>query len=374
MLFALILGIVFGLFGTAFQDVAYGAKYLLNQSGNLSIIEDDQVRGLVDTCLNGNGSLAANGAMGMDISFNNSMIDSIYLLENELEKAKNNLSSYELFSLGYIQEQYNEFEQNPKPTSPELIESINTIRLYIDAGYENNFISETSSIKTYDTWEVNETNCEEGYTVLNSPNTNNNNRLRNLAEENKYCLIIQKWTKEQILSRYSSVKLNDEGITESEIVTKYYDSIIKFLNENKNLMSEMRLSSEDIKTNFKAILSQEVEVINGIGDTVKPIREIFEEIVGNDSIFSMLNCGFLKRDLNKILEQLYGAMGGEMKRTSSIFIAITIIEGILTVFTLIIMTRFKEPTEEPKPSEITEKPTEVEMKTFNSYNGECQQI
>lgn len=367
MLFALILGIIFGLLGTAFQDITYGVTNILNSDELKNIIENPQIYGLVDTCLHGNGSLSTTG-VGLDISFNNSMIDAIYLLENELDKAKNNLSNYELISVNYLQEQYDEFEKNPKPTCPELIESINTIRKYIDASYSGNLISEDSPLKTYDDWEVNETNCQEGYTVLNPPN---NNRLRNLVEENKYCIIIQKWTKEQILSRYSNVELSDGGSSETIIVGDYYDSINQYLFENKYLLEEMRQSSKDIQANFKNIIDKEVDVINGIGDTVKPIREIFEEIVGDDSIFSMLNCGFLKRDLNKFFEQFYEAMGGEMKRTSSIFIAITIIEGILTLFTLIIMTRFKDQNESKNPSPASIQPPSMEMST---YNEECQQI
>lgn len=364
MITSLLLGTIFGLFGTIFRDVSYGAQYLLNKIGDSELIPEKQTRDLINTCFNGNGSLSSGGVIGLDLDFNNSQIDNIYLLENELEKAITNLSNYELTTVNTLQSKYEELLNNP--TCFELINTLNNIKKYIDGNYEGNYISSSSSLITFDEWEVNETNCQKDYSILNPNDINNKFQLRNLLEENKkYCIIVQKWKKEEIIARYQNIILTMGDNT--EIIGKYYDSITQYLTDNTNFMNGIMQKNIEIQNEFKSVTSKEAEIIRGIGNTVKPVREIFQEIVGDDSIFSMLNCGFLKRDTNKFLEQLDEGVGVELKTTSSIFISITIIEGILTLFTLIILTRFKE--ENKKITSNTPQMMEMTMQ-----NEECQQI
>ena len=60
-----------------------------------------------------------------------------------------------------------------------------------------------------------------------------------------------------------------------------------------------------------------------------------------ESIFDILNCGFIKRDFNKVIDTLYTDFAGDFKMTSNLFLAISAIELILTIFVLIIMKAVK---------------------------------
>ena len=68
-----------------------------------------------------------------------------------------------------------------------------------------------------------------------------------------------------------------------------------------------------------------------------------------------MNCKFVKRDVNKVLEVLYDEFGGTFKTTSNLFLTISVSEVVLTIFVLIIMKSFKvKSTELPDYSRNTE--------------------
>ena len=70
--------------------------------------------------------------------------------------------------------------------------------------------------------------------------------------------------------------------------------------------------------------------------------QTFEEIVGNGSIFEILNCQFLKRDVNKVLEQLYDGFGSSFKVTSNLLLMISVYELAMTLVILIVVTAVKK--------------------------------
>lgn len=364
MIVSLLFGIIFGLSGTIIKDVAYGISYILKKSGNLTIIENEETRGLIDTCLNGNGILAESGAIGLDISFNNSMIDDIYYLEKNLNESKDKLASYELLTASETEKKLDEILKQPKATSPELFEALINVRKYIDYSSENSFISEMTQI--FDEWEVNKTDCDGKYTYLPPEGSL---RLLSDEENKKFCLVITEWSLTEIEERYNNIisTLVEEPSLIVDKAKMFYTSINNYLKENSELIGEMKEKNTQYKNDFKEIVSSEINILEGIRDTIKPIRGIFNDIVGDNSIFTMLNCGFLKRDLNKLLEQLYNGLGGELKITSNIFIAITVIEGVLTFFTLIIMSRYKDEKDDG-PKNINK------MMEMSAQSGECQEL
>ena len=64
--------------------------------------------------------------------------------------------------------------------------------------------------------------------------------------------------------------------------------------------------------------------------------------MGDGSIFEILNCQFLKRDINKVLEQFYDGFGSTFKVTSTLLIMISIYELAMTLVILILVTAVKE--------------------------------
>ena len=70
--------------------------------------------------------------------------------------------------------------------------------------------------------------------------------------------------------------------------------------------------------------------------------ESYKDIVGSESIFEILNCNFLKRDVNKIIEELYNDFGKTFKDTSTLLLIISIFELCMTIAILFIMKGFKK--------------------------------
>lgn len=369
MILSIFLGIFCGVLGTILQDATFGVSYLSQNTSELTFIDNNDVKSLIDTCLNGNGSISELSSLGLsDISFKNEIVDNIYNLENNISQAKNNLSSYEMISIKEVGKVYNNIESNPKNYSVQLNIALNNIRKYIDSSIENSFVSESTPIN--DAWEIQESDCPKNYKYLS-----NKAKLRNLKEENgKFCLLIQEWSNEEIKERYKNIQPKDEENPLQNEIENYFSSITLFLADNKELIKSIINKNEEFKKDFKNITNGEISILDDIQNIIKPFRETFEEIVGEDSIFKMLTCGFIKRDINKVLKEMYESLGDDLKSLSSLFAFITFIEFILTFYILIIMSRFEdkktEDEEEEEDNSSRKESIAVEM-SQNSINSEC---
>ncbi len=348
MIVALLMGVVFGVVGTLIQDASYGVSYYIHDTKKLnSLIEEEKVSNLVEICLNGNGSLSESSLIS-NVEFDNDMLDDIYALEKNISASEKELSNYELVSVNEAGKIYSDYEEKLKSNTIQLKNALDSIRKYVDSSVSGSLTS--SAI--FDAWEINSKDCPSGYTLI-SPK-----KLRVLVEEFKpSCLVITEWTEEEISTRYSSIQ-------PAEVKTnalKYFESITNFMKEHGTFMDGVKNKNEEFKTDFKDITNEEVKILEGVSETIKPIRETFEEIVGDDSIFKMLNCGFLRRDLNKVIEQLYESFGGDLKSSSRLFIAVTIMECILSLFILTLLSRYKDETQMEKDAMARQNGLAMEM-------------
>ena len=82
-------------------------------------------------------------------------------------------------------------------------------------------------------------------------------------------------------------------------------------------------------------------MLTNILNLVKPFRESFRDIVGDGNIFDILNCSFLKRDFNKLMQVLYEEFGSTFRKTSDLFFIICIFQIFMTLFILVIIADFK---------------------------------
>jgi hypothetical protein len=85
------------------------------------------------------------------------------------------------------------------------------------------------------------------------------------------------------------------------------------------------------------IKESEIGILNNTREVITPLREIYNKAVDKGSIFGIMNCKFINRDLNKVVETLYKDIGGTFRSTSNIFLGIAGCELLITIFVLIIM-------------------------------------
>ncbi len=317
MLLSFLLGAILGLLSSVAKDSSLAIKTI---SEDPSIIKSGSLeKDVLDICLNGNGSLSTSSLIPID--FNKSLVDDIYFLENKINEGikliENNLN-YTSIEINYYT--YYKIKEYPDKFISDL-----SIALY-------NINEKNSIIKEHkDVWKTNKDNCTGDYHYLAPPSTTS----RNLKEENENevfnCLVIREWTEEQIKERYGD---------NSDINTAK-KNIDNCLDDNDKLIDEIINKNGVFKDKFVEIKDSEIGFLNYTLSVITPLRNIYIEYISEGSIFDILNCGFIKRDFNKVMDTLYTDFAGDFKMTSNLFLAISAIELILTIFVLIIMKAVK---------------------------------
>ena len=154
---------------------------------------------------------------------------------------------------------------------------------------------------------------------------------------------------------YSGLSSTDSSINIVDVVENYYNSITSFLDSNDNLIGEIKEKHKYFNDSFIDIKNKEIELLNKITNVITPLRDIYKEKIMDGSIFEIMNCKFIKRDVNKVLEVLYEEFGGTFKTTSNLFLAISVSELVLTILVMIIMKSFKATqTEIPNYSQYSQ--------------------
>ena len=325
MLLSLILGTLFLVLGLFVQGLSSGINYAIR---SLDDDSDDSASDIINVCFNKDGILTESIIFPEDANI--SVIDAIYNLENDINGNINDLKMYNFSSISIIENQYEDFMKRPKFYIPQLEASLNNIRKYIDLSLNDSYVSKESS--SYEEWEINKEDCEEGYKYL--PKDNNTKGIGS----DKFCLVIEDWKLEDIKERYKNIKSNNESIDINKVIESYFISISNCISSNDKLISDIEKNNTKFNESIIKIRNSSIDALNSVLGVVKPFRESFREIVGEGSIFNILNCNFFKRDFNKLLEELYVEFGSAFRSTSDILLSICAFEVVMTLLTLIIIT------------------------------------
>ena len=329
MLLTFFLGAIFGLVGSFAQDASSSVYYLIENLDEIKSL-DNQTKDIAEVCLKGNGSLAQSNIIPSE--FNLSVIDNVYKLEKGIDDGINEINNYTLKSIKKNEEIYDGI-LTTKNNLPEIIIPLNNAHKYIDSSLDDSFVKSGSKFK--DIWEISENECGE-YKYIQ----NNNKRVLVEEDNDKSCLVITEWTKEKIQERYEGIEAKDGETDILAEILKYFESIISFMDSNKELISKIKNKNEEFNQTFHKIGSEEIKVLENTKDLIVPLRESLNEIVGDESIFEILNCKFLRRDAYKIIEVIYDSFGGTFKTTSKLLITISMFELAMTAFVLLIMKAY----------------------------------
>ena len=115
----------------------------------------------------------------------------------------------------------------------------------------------------------------------------------------------------------------------------YYKSITAYLDSAGELVSQIILKNSKFNASFYHIGQEGISGLEDLKNITVPLKETYNEIVGEDnSIFEILNCKFLKRDVNKILVEMHDSFGSTFKNTSTLLLLISVFELGVTIFIL----------------------------------------
>lgn len=329
MLLTFFLSAVFGLIGSFTQEASYAVYYIshnLDEVNNL----DEKVLDISNICLNGNGSLSKSSIIPENFDFDE--IDKYYNFdfETKFEEATNNLTVNEDYVNKTIDFFYDQILLSID-NLPELDTILTEVRSYLIFSKENQEIM--------DQWVVNPLECDESYIFI---------RPNEVKDGNKFCLVINEWDYTDISERY-------EKAQDIETIQNYYNYIKDHLDSFKNVTEKMKEENKPIFINeTKNISAHEINITkNYIMDVLNPLVTSYKDIVGNNSIFEILNCQFLKRDVNKIIEELNDDFGKAFQDTSTLLLVISLFELGMTFLIMFIMKGFKHLKSEE--SEVIEK-------------------
>ena len=337
MLLSIIIGALFLVLGLFLQNLSYGLSNIIKDIRKID--KDSKVFEAIDVCFNGDGLLYKTFASE---DLNISLIDKIYNIENSISKDINEINKYEFIAIKKAEEKYDDFKNYPKKYIDELVFSLDNVKKYIDGSWNETYVSEDSEF--YDEWELNKEDCNEEYEYL-SPSSN----MRRLITTNKLCLVITEWDESEIQERYSTIKSKDDSDIFIEIM-KYYNSIMKFDESKELLIDSIKKENQKFNESLNSIKEKAISMLTTIINIVQPLRKSFADIVGEGSIFEILNCSFLRRDFNKLMQVLYEEFGKTFRKTSDLFFTICVFQIVMTLLILIIIAHIKLKKEEEESS------------------------
>lgn len=357
MFLTIILGLLFLLLGLFFQNLSIGIlSFLQNIKDKVSSDFPKTARDILDSCFNGDGLLSNSNLFPEE--FNSTVVELIYGLEDTLKQDIQKLQAYEFKSINSAKENYENFKNNPLAYIPELQESLKKILKYIDSTEEDSVVDPETHIE--DLWVLDKNECpDESYVSPSESNIINNIKKRKLllTVTTKSCLVITEWDNESITNRYQDVKSTD-GSNIKEVAGNYFTSITKCLTSYNSNIKEMVNKTDEFNDSFEYLRGNSTLIFDNVLKFIKPLRESYTEIVGEGSIFSILNCNFMKRDFNKLFQEIYEEFGENFRTTSDIFLTVCVFQLVMTFLLLFIIAAIRKDND----SNDTESSSEFALK------------
>ena len=301
MIISFIFGLLFSIIYMEGKDgreiIAY-ALSPLNLNNNNSIIFKNDGKDYLNICINQNGDLQYKLSL---INNNTIMIDKLYdyisIIENgiqitfsDLDNLNNNINNFE----NYYQfiEKSNYYIDGKKYEFKNILEEL---RKYSDSGYEGNYLKNRNEI--YDVWVFSKKNCPKGYKYL--PNNDN------YISQKRNCLLFTEWN--NLPSYYKNILIGKGKYDNLEQAFEIYNkTIFSYIEKNQEILQKNILPY--FKEYYKnlTLLKQIIQSnLNEMYATISPLKTLYGNYIkNNESIFSFVNCRFMKRDINLFLFQM----------------------------------------------------------------------
>jgi len=155
------------------------------------------------------------------------------------------------------------------------------------------------------------------------------------------CLVIPEWSSSTISSRYQSLKTNCPTATNalySDAQTAnvaYYSSMNSYYYSNSALLNKMIYdNTNQLNPQMSSTMNSLLTTINNVQGVVNPLTNLLFSLVGDNSIFAMINCFFIGLDINNIAYVFGGSFGTSSYQLGTLVGAISFLNGIMVIFTI----------------------------------------
>ena len=355
-LITFLIGIFLGILsfiGKDFINVFYYATSTENLYNENPIILKGKATKYINSCFNYNSDLSEE----IGLNSENSNVDSlseIYLFDFNFKKQISFLESL-TFKTEIL---YNDFKKNNSDITNVnyylndkqyyIQDILNEIRKFTDFSFNNNYILKSNKYKTYHMWVFNIENCEKNYYYTKEINDEN--------EEDKLCFKISDFT--NFPRFYSGINCNFSSFSDCQHVFEtYFDRLKNYFDKNVDLLGFMVTQYQDYYNNFTDIKSKIIDTLKESQKVTSLLKEIFSNYLNYDNrIFDLLNCKFIKRDVNIF----YNEMDKKLTNRALFLSIMILIMSCASMISILLVFIF--------PIMITEKEIEIKDNNILSKN------
>jgi len=283
-IFTLLFGFILTLFGTVGKDLISVVEYLVSDK-NLDKKEPvllGEASVYLKKCINGNGDISNELKLDTDSLDNinqlNTAIININKVIAEVEKREDGAFSYK--------EYYKLFDDRVNYKTDFVIKSNTGTLSY------STYVNALNSGQTDIDWS---NSCEGRSSTISCTGT-----LTGATDHT--CVDLKTCTADQISTHYGSSSLADEAAK--------LNTIVKITNkENSDIIQNLKKVLETLNDLYIDFITKEKDTLVIYRDAIKDLTDIFNNLVGNGNIYSLINCLFIGRNVKIILKNLENSLG-----------------------------------------------------------------
>ena len=340
-----LIGIFLGIISVMGKDIINVFNYSISTDNLINenpIIIKGNGREYINTCFNLNGHLSEVIGLNKDSKVN--FLNELYLLDDTI---KNNISLIESLTLD-TQNLYNEYKNNffditnvnyYNNDKIKYIKNIlNDLRKFTDASFDENYILENNTNKTYHMWVFNKSRCENDYLY-----STNYEKSENLNE--KMCFVFSDFENYPDYYKGLYCDYSKSNFQQCSIAFEFYFERLKnYTVQNKDHLEkkiipeyeEYYVGLNDIKNNISNSLKESQKVTNILTD-------IFSQYLNSyNNLFDLLNCKFINRDFNIFYHELDKNVNKTLFHFSIIILIISCSSMISFLFFFIFIMKKKK--------------------------------
>ena len=136
----------------------------------------------------------------------------------------------------------------------------------------------------------NSTLCNNSYTLI-QPNPSTTSNIGNPS-----CLTWQQWSSAQESQRYTNspsgcVPKSTDFSSFQSANAAFYNSLSNYTNFSNNLLNSLIEQNANFNSDFSDMANKLINSLNNIQNLITPLINIYQGIVGNSGLFSLVNCG-----------------------------------------------------------------------------------
>lgn len=291
MILTFLLGGVFGIIGIIGTDGVSVMKWIFGSENLTSttpkIITSTTTAGYINTCINGDGDLSKTF---IPANSNSNNLDKLYQVSYTLSQTRDQIKNYtKSQAVSRINAQYNSMINDITLTTSgaqgnnDITAILNEYRGWTDSSLSK--YQKGCSPSSQDVWAQSKEKCLNDYSYVA-----NGGKLGD-----KNCVLIPEFSGATASTRYATQTGCTGGSTDFATVAlaanAYINSLNQYINDNKALLNQLIANNNNIDTNFSDMNTQLLASLNKISGVIDPLVALFQNIVGNNGLFKLINCG-----------------------------------------------------------------------------------